>query len=93
MNLNFRKGHSAFLLLKIRALPWLLSISCSRTQRIIDRDVLGSNTVFLLGVVHVDVVDQIRYHTLGDSSRVGMAVAAFFHVYMKTPLKVKFEQR
>ena len=39
---------------------------------IINRDVLGGNAVLLLGVVHVDVVDQLRNHASGDLRGVGI---------------------
>ena len=39
---------------------------------VIDGDMLGGNTVLLFSVVHVDMVDQLRHHALGDLGGVGV---------------------
>ena len=44
---------------------------------VIDGDVLGGNAVLLLRMVHVDVVDQLRHHALGDLRCVGVAPDRF----------------
>ena len=44
---------------------------------VVNRDVLGGDAVLLLGVVYVDVVDQLRHHTLRDLGGVGVPPDGF----------------
>ena len=44
---------------------------------VIDGDVLGGNAVLLLGMIHVDVVDQLRHHAPGDFRGVGIPPDGF----------------
>ena len=57
-------------------IPAARDSKCADTV-VIDSDVLGSNAVLLLGMVYVDVVDQLRHHALGDLCGVGIAADGF----------------